>query len=52
MKKYIQMKTQTSSLELSHFPVMLSEIIEISNPSKGGFFIDCTFGAELLKGTS
>ena len=38
------MKTQTSSLELSHFPVMLSEIIEISNPSKGGFFIDCTFG--------
>ena len=38
------MKTQTSSLELSHFPVMLSEIIEISNPAKGGFFIDCTFG--------
>ncbi len=38
------MKTQTSSLELSHFPVMLSEIIEICNPSKGGFFIDCTFG--------
>ena len=38
------MKTQTSSLELSHFPVMLSEIIKISNPAKGGFFIDCTFG--------
>ena len=38
------MKTQTSSLELSHFPVMLSEIVKISNPAKGGFFIDCTFG--------
>ena len=38
------MKTQTSSLDLSHFPVMLSEIVKISNPSKGGFFIDCTFG--------
>ena len=38
------MKTLTSSLELPHFPVMLREIIEISNPSKGGFFIDCTFG--------
>ena len=38
------MKTRTSSLELSHFPVMLSEIIKISNPAKGGFFIDCTFG--------
>ena len=38
------MKNQPSSLELSHFPVMLREIIEISNPSKGGFFIDCTFG--------
>ena len=38
------MKTQNSSLELSHFPVMLSEIVKISNPAKGGFFIDCTFG--------
>ena len=38
------MKTQNSSLELSHFPVMLSEIINISSPQKGGLFIDCTFG--------
>ncbi len=38
------MKTQKSSLEYSHFPVMLSEIIEISSPSKGGLFVDCTFG--------
>ena len=33
-----------SSLELSHFPVMLSEVIQTSTPSKGGFFLDCTFG--------
>ena len=38
------MTTQISSLEFTHFPVMLSEIIEISNPKKGGVFIDCTFG--------
>ena len=39
------MKTQISSLEFSHFPVMLSEIIQISSPiKKGGLFIDCTFG--------
>ena len=38
------MKTQISSLEFSHFPVMLSEIIQISSPIKGGLFIDCTFG--------
>ncbi len=38
------MKTQNSSLELSHFPVMLSEVINISSPQKGGLFIDCTFG--------
>ena len=38
------MKNQTSSLEFSHFPVMLSEIIKISSPSKGGTFVDCTFG--------
>ena len=39
------MNSQTSSLEFSHFPVMLSEIIQISNPKKGGLFVDCTFGA-------
>ena len=48
------MKNQTPSLDLSHFPVMLNEIIEITSPSKGGSYIDCTFGGgsyskELLK---
>ena len=38
------MNTLTSSLEFSHFPVMLSEIIKIASPEKGGLFIDCTFG--------
>ena len=38
------MKTHISSLEFSHFPVMLREIIQISTPIKGGFFVDCTFG--------
>ena len=38
------MKTQKTSLELSHFPVMLSEVIQISSPKKGGIFVDCTFG--------
>ena len=48
------MKTQKSSLETPHFPVMLSEIIKISSPKEGGLFIDCTFGGggyskEILK---
>ena len=48
------MKTQKSSLEKSHFPVMLSEIISIASPKKGGLFLDCTFGgggysSEILK---
>ncbi len=38
------MNSKTSSLEFSHFPVMLSEIIQVSNPQKGGLFVDCTFG--------
>ena len=38
------MNNYTSSLEFSHFPVMLNEIIEISSPLKGGTYIDCTFG--------
>ena len=38
------MKTIKSSLETSHFPVMLNEVIKISSPHKGGFFVDCTFG--------
>ncbi len=38
------MKTQKLSLEFSHFPVMLSEVIQTSVPSNGGFYLDCTFG--------
>ena len=38
------MKTQFSSLESTHLPVMLNEVIKISSPSDGGVFIDCTFG--------
>ena len=48
------MNKQTPSLEFSHFPVMLNEVIKLSSPSKGGKFIDCTFGGggyskEILK---
>ena len=39
------MNNHTLSLEYSHFPVMLNEVIEISEPIKGGTYIDCTFGA-------
>ena len=38
------MNNQTPSLESSHFPVLLNEIIKISLPSNGGNYIDCTFG--------
>ena len=38
------MNNQSSSLDLSHFPVMLNEVIKISSASQGGKFIDCTFG--------
>jgi len=48
------MNNQTSSLEYSHFPVMLSEVLEISSPSSDKKIIDCTFGGggysrEILK---
>ena len=48
------MNNQTSSLEFSHIPVMLNEVLKISSPTNGGKFIDCTFGAggyskEILK---
>ena len=38
------MINSTSSSELSHFPVMLDEVIKICSPDKGGVYIDCTFG--------
>jgi 16S rRNA (cytosine1402-N4)-methyltransferase len=38
------MNNHTPLLEFSHFPVMLSEVIKISTPAKGGTYIDCTFG--------
>ena len=38
------MNNHTLSLEYSHFPVMFNEVIKISSPSKGGIYIDCTFG--------
>ena len=48
------MNNQTSSLEFSHFPVMLNEVLKISSPSRNKKFIDCTFGGggyskEILK---
>jgi len=48
------MNNQTSSLEFSHFPVMLNEVLKISSPSTKEKFIDCTFGGggyskEILK---
>ncbi len=48
------MNNQTSSLEFSHFPVMLKEVLKISSPSTRKKFIDCTFGGggyskEILK---
>ncbi len=51
------MNAPISSLEISHFPVMLNEVIHICSPEKGGNFIDCTFGGggysqELLKFTN
>ncbi len=38
------MKNQISSLEFSHIPVMLDEVLKISSPSAQKKFIDCTFG--------
>ncbi len=50
------MNNQTTSLEFSHFPVMLDEVIKISSPLSKKKFIDCTFGGggysrEILKTT-
>ena len=38
------MLNQTTSLEYSHFPVMLDEVIKIFSPNKEGIYLDCTFG--------
>ncbi len=38
------MNNHTTSLESSHFPVMLNEILKITSPINGGNYIDCTFG--------
>ena len=48
------MNNQSSSLEFSHFPVMLSEVLKFSSLSPNKKFIDCTFGGggysrEILK---
>ena len=48
------MSNQSSSLEFSHFPVMLNEVLKISSPLNEKSFIDCTFGGggytkEILK---
>ena len=48
------MNNHTSSLENTHIPVMLSEVIKLSLNSSGKNFIDCTFGGggyskEILK---
>ncbi len=33
-----------SALDISHYPVMLNEVIKLCNPQKGGDYLDCTFG--------
>ena len=38
------MYNQTSSLESSHFPVMLDQVVKICSPAEGGIYVDCTFG--------
>ena len=39
------MKDISSFKNLSHYPVMLDQVIELCSPEKGGHFIDCTFGS-------
>ena len=48
------MNNQTSSLEFSHFPVMLNEVIKEISPLNSRKIVDCTFGGggyskEILK---
>tara|TARA_B100000131_G_scaffold319633_1_gene365927 strand:- start:10 stop:1023 length:1014 start_codon:yes stop_codon:yes gene_type:complete len=39
------MKDFSSLEKLSHYPVMLDQVLKICKPEKGGNFIDCTFGS-------
>ena len=39
------MKDISSLKTLVHFPVMLEQVMKICSPSKGGLYIDCTFGS-------
>ena len=48
------MNVSNTSLDSSHYPVMLNEVIKVCSPEKGGNFVDCTFGGggyskEILK---
>ena len=38
------MYNQTPSLDSSHFPVMLDQVVKICSPAEGGIYVDCTFG--------
>ena len=39
------MKYISSPKKPLHFPVMLKEVLKISQADKGGLFVDCTFGS-------
>ncbi len=39
------MKDLSSLKELSHFPVMVNEVLKVCEIEKGGQYIDCTYGA-------
>ncbi len=38
------MKEFSSQKDLSHYPVMLDQVMQICEPEKGGYYVDCTFG--------
>ena len=42
------MSNRSTSLEFSHFPVMLNEVLNISSLENGGKVIDCTFGGGVI----
>tara|TARA_Y100000591_G_C21805149_1_gene684394 strand:- start:87 stop:1100 length:1014 start_codon:yes stop_codon:yes gene_type:complete len=39
------MKDVSSLKGLSHYPVMLKQVLNICDPKNGGVFVDCTYGA-------